>query len=469
MSATTAQPAEMKSTLPAQVPIMFLVYGFTGSLNTVSFAYMMYFCTEFAGLNAGAIAAFLSVARIVDLVVSLVSGSIVQRSNTKIGEYRPWVLGCCLCTYAGATLMFLNPPTSTTIKMIIVCVTYMMLHIPMNFLTVAQNGLVAKICGPNPANRLQIASMRLRGSTATRIFTSATVLPLIEYLVKMGHNGYFYVNLFMGLFAIIGVSIVFVVSKKYDLYVPDKMAVTGANPITQWKDALGIKQLWVLWFSDVIRTVAGQVPAACAIYYYRYSAGNVLLQALAATISSFVSLGATIVAPMMAKKIGKKNSHLFASFSACVLYLVIAFFADGNPVLYIACTLVNGVCATVLTSYGINLYLDVAEIRLLETGVDNRPFIMSINNIPIKLGLLASGPALAIMLNLGGYDGVAQVMPNTALFVRWFGIVPSVMYAAAFLLMLFFYRVKESEAVAAAAANAEAAKARAEAAAARQS
>jgi Na+/melibiose symporter-like transporter len=146
-----------------------------------------------------------------------------------------------------------------------------------------------------------------------------------------------------------------------------------------------------------------------------------------------------------------------------LVYLIIAFFADGNPTLYIGLTLINGVCMAVLTSYGVNLYLDVAEIRLLETGKDNRPFIMSIQNLPIKLGLLASGPALAIMLDIGKYDGAAHVMPETGLFVRWFGIVPAVMYAVAFLLM-FFYNVSEEEAVAAATANAAAAKARAEAA-----
>ena len=465
MSDAKAPVVETKLTIPKSLPWRFLIYSVTAGWNAVVFAYMMFYNTEYAGLSATSLVAFLSVARLVDFGVSLISGPIVQRSNTKRwGEYRPWVVGLPISTWVGCTLLFLNPPIPLTAKLVVVCVGYMMLHLPMNFLTVAQNGLLMKVAGANAENRLAISSRRIQGTNAGRIISSAATLPLITFVMTRGFNGYFWVSVGFGIFTMIGNFQIFGATKEYDQYNPNKAAVKATPLAKMYGDAFKIKEVWVLLIVDTLKMIAAQIVAGCLTYYYRYSAGNILYQALAGTISSFVALGASMVAVPIARKLGKKASSMVTSFIYGLSYVFIALFADGRPIVYITFACINLVGNAILASYGINLWLDVAEIRLQKTGVDNRPFIMSVQNLPIKIGMIASGPALAWLLNTVGYS--AGNMPNTAVFVRYLGFFPAAIYFLTVIIVQFFYNVSEQEAREAAAANQAAAKARAEAAAA---
>jgi Na+/melibiose symporter-like transporter len=147
-------------------------------------------------------------------------------------------------------------------------------------------------------------------------------------------------------------------------------------------------------------------------------------------------------------------SSIVSGFTAGGIYVFMGLFCDGNPLLYIILTSAITIGLAVVGAWGVNLYLDAAEIQLYETGIDNRPFIMSLQNVPIKLGFIASGPALAWLLAQARYE--AGVMPDTAVFVRYLGIVPAILYAISSVLVMVGYRVDEARAAECAELNAKA-------------
>ena len=466
MSNAQTQEAPQGITIPRYLPWVFFFYSFASGFNSIVLGQMNLFSTEYAGISAASLAAFLSVARIIDFVVSMISGAIVQNSNSrKWGEYRPWILALPTISWIGNVIMFMNPPIPVFGKLVIVCCGYMMQHLPMNFLTVAQNGIQTKVAGPNPLNRMSIASRRVQGSAAARIITSAATLPLIILIWDSGYNGYFIVAIAGGLITFAANFVVFSMTKVYDQYNPDKTLAPKQNLGQMYLDAMKVKDIWVLLIVDVLKSVAGQGAGVCVMYYYRFSAGDVRWQSIAGTISALVSLGASMIMPPVARKLGKKYSHMATGIVLVVVYTLIAFFADGNPIFYVVITsVVNTIGTAILSVWGINLWLDVAEIRQQETGVDNRPFIMSIQNFPIKIGMFVSGPLLPWFLSIGKYE--PGVMGDTPSFVRAFGLFAAVIYAVTVVIMGLFYNVDPVKAAEAAAANQATAQARIAAAAA---
>jgi Na+/melibiose symporter-like transporter len=85
---------------------------------------------------------------------------------------------------------------------------------------------------------------------------------------------------------------------------------------------------------------------------------------------------------------------------------------------------------------------------------------MSLNNYPIKLGFIVSGPFVAFMLNNSGYyvaEGGQGVMADTGRFMFIWMIIPIVGLVIAALSVAFGYRVNSAYAEEAATANAKAA------------
>ncbi|MCL1803728.1 MAG: MFS transporter [Eubacteriaceae bacterium] len=443
-----------------RLPWIFFIYAISGSFNTVvAMQYLSIFVTEYTGITAASLASVLTVARFLDLGVSLFSGAIVQKSNTKTGAFRPWVLFCPLVTWAGCVICFINPNLSAGVKLMFIAVGYCMTHFPMNFLTVAQNGLQTKVAGSNPEARLAIASRRIQGMQFARIITSAATLPLINTFMAtdLPLNAYLIVTILFGVISFAGAFLIYAQTKDYDLYDPNAKSAGSAasvSIITMYTQALKNPTVVLLMVVDILRMVAMQTVASCAAYYYRYSGGDMNYMTVAGVAAGFVGFFSALLATPVARKIGKKMSSIVSGFTAGGIYVFMGLFCDGNPLLYIILTSAITIGLAVVGAWGVNLYLDAAEIQLYETGIDNRPFIMSLQNVPIKLGFIASGPALAWLLAQARYE--AGVMPDTAVFVRYLGIVPAILYAISSVLVMVGYRVDEARAAECAELNAKA-------------
>ena len=477
MSNAASPTAAAKTDLPKYVPWMYMFYQFLYSFGIVmALNYVVFFVTEYAGMTPTLMASFLSVARLLDLFVSMFSGAIIQRQK----RMRPWLLGVPLVGGTGAILVFLNPPIPLAAKTVLVFVGYCCIHFPMNFITVAQNTLIMKVAGPNPANRLPITSMVLRGSSAARIAYSAATLPMIMFLMRNGLPGYLIMTIAYFILWLIGAFVLYfgtsMFEPKEDPASEQSKAVVTAAPkgpsiLQMYIAAFKNRPIMILVICGIITGAAGQVLSQGAIYYYRYSIGGPNWQnwqAIAGTVAGVVALGTAIIGPLIGKKIGKRNSFLIMYVWCAICELINMFFMDGNVMLYIVVSSVMALGTSISGSWGINLYLDAAEVQYHETGVDNRPFMMSINNFPTKTGFIFSGPLVAFMLNSSDYkviDNVGQ-LPNTQTYVYvWMGIIVAC-YVAAFIIFLFGYKIDERYAAEAAASNAEkaaAAKAAAEA------
>ena len=437
--------------LPAYLPWMFFIYAITGAFNTVvTQTYLMYFITEYTGVSATIMASVLTVARIVDFGVSLFSGSIVQKSNTKLGAFRPWIIMCPLITWGGCIICFFNPDIPTGTKLVLIIIGYLMTHLPMNFITVAQNGLQTKISGANMDNRLALASRRIQGAQFARILTAATTLPFINVFEKLDMNGYFTVILIHGAISAVGAFLMFFVTKEYDKYNPDLKNIEGSTSNVKlsqmYAQTLSNGQMWVLLIVDILKMTGLQAAAGMATYYYRYSAGNLDYMTVAQTTAGLVGFLSAMVAPPIAKKIGKKRSNIISCAIAGAAYGILAISADGIPLLYIGLVSFATLGLSIYGSFGVNLYLDAAEYQLYKTGQDNRPFVMSMQNIPIKVAFIASGPFVAMILNATGYDAAARTVANTKLMVMLIGIVPAAAYFLSILIFSLFYKINDEQA-----------------------
>ena len=467
MSTNKNQPAH---TLPKHIPYAYLIYSFlNGVSSTMALTHLQFYVTEYTGISITSFVAVVTVARFADLGVSLVSGAIIQQQ----ARVRPWQLGSMLISQTGTIMCFLNPPVSINMKLAIIVVFYCCIHFPMNFSTVANSTLLIKVAGPNPNNRLAIAAMNQRGAATMRILSSAAVVPTIVHLNTILPNGrgYFVMTCVLAVMTISAALTLNIATKPFEPMDSPKPSTTGAqtNIFKMYASAAKNIPIMVMLFCAMSTGIGGQVLSSGLQYYWRYSVGNLSLQAVQGSVAGFVSLGLTMFCPAIARKIGNRNSQKFMYCWVIMCYTINFFFASGNPWVYMIVAWVQSAGTSISGSWGNSLWVDAAEVQLYETGVDNRPFLMSLSNLPTKMGFIISGPFVAFMLNNTGYqigaDGVA-FMADTSRFVKVWLTIPLSAYIIALLLFTIGYKVDPVYAKECAAKNKEAADAKRAAAAA---
>jgi GPH family glycoside/pentoside/hexuronide:cation symporter len=162
-----------------------ICYGF-GDLASVLYwqtfmLYLTFFYTDVAVLPLGAAATMILVVRTWDWINDPIMGMVADRTNTKWGKFRPYILWVCIPFAVSGVLAFTVPAFSESGKLIWAYVTYaaiMMLFTAINVPYTAMLGVIS----PDSEDRTTASSIKFLFAFAAGIIVSATLLPMVRWL-----------------------------------------------------------------------------------------------------------------------------------------------------------------------------------------------------------------------------------------------------------------------------------------------
>ena len=94
-------------------------------IYTAMSAFLMFYYSDYAGVNTLAVGTIMLVSRVFDGVSDIIMGVIVDRTKSRFGKARPWLLRMCVPFAVSGILLFSVPAgMSETAKLIYVFVTY---------------------------------------------------------------------------------------------------------------------------------------------------------------------------------------------------------------------------------------------------------------------------------------------------------------------------------------------------------
>ena len=125
-----------------------------------SMVFLMFFYTEVFGIGAGIVGTMMLVTRIWDAINDPIMGTIADRTKTRWGKFRPYLLWFAVPYGAVAVLVFLAPDFGMTGKIVYAYVTYTAMGMIYTMINVPYAALMGVI-SPNAAERTVIASFRL--------------------------------------------------------------------------------------------------------------------------------------------------------------------------------------------------------------------------------------------------------------------------------------------------------------------
>jgi len=440
------------------MPYLFAFTAFCQGFGVVLvLQYLSYYVTEYMGMSLGALAVVLSACTTADFVFTIITGPIVQKTMTRWGQFRPFIITCPFIIVLGYIVIFYGFKSTDTVMSIMIATCYGLTGFCWQCLTASNNGLLSRVAGASASNRLSITSKNMIAARVAGVFVNMITSPFIQWSTDRGINGYLILTLGYGFLTIFPNIFLFILTKEYDQYDPNyKAPESPANVkvLSMYLETFKNPHFIVFFISQFVVSVDNYVVMPVNTYYWRYSVGNFSLMGLAGTISVGVGIVAATVMPPISRRLGKKNSAITAYSLGAVVNVLIAFLTDGNYIAKIILVTCNTFADTIFGTWGINLYLDIAEYQEYTTGTDMRAFVISMANMTPRLAAMAGNPFAPLVLRYAGYDGASGTMANPFRMCMLIGLTPATTYVMAALILKFFYKLTDEDAAMYAEANA---------------
>ena len=142
--------------------------------------YLMLFCSDVLHVDVAAVGIVMAAVKMLDAVSDIVITSLADRTNTRWGKYRIWILGG-IPLAAVLFLLFLNPGflQTDTAKILWVCVIYMILVPILETSVTCPYMAMVVTMSEDPRDRLDFSNARALGEAGAQIIVSLAVMPII--------------------------------------------------------------------------------------------------------------------------------------------------------------------------------------------------------------------------------------------------------------------------------------------------
>lgn len=414
-------------------------------IYTAMSAFLMLYYTDYAGVSALAVGTIMMVSRVFDGVSDIIMGVIVDRTKSRFGKARPWLLRMCVPFAVAGVLLFSVPSTwAPTPKLVYVFITYNLvstvIYTAINVPYSALNALMTQ----DPYERSVLSIFRNLLATAGTLTINLCTLPLVEYF---GDNASAWTKTFcvLGLLAVAAFLLNFFGTKERVRPAGIEEGITEDIPFSKGIKALFQNKYWIMMTGMLaLFFLMYSVNGGATVYYAKDILGDRNLVGTINGIFNIVQIAGMFFIAMLVKKYGKRN--VFAlGLVLDIIGMLLLNFSNGAMSLIVVSSIIRGVgnaCGGATMWAMVSDTIDYGEWK---TGVRTEGLVNSACSFGYKIGNGIGSALLGLILEIGGYVGEAAAQTGSALAsIRvCFVWIPIGVYIAGLIIMKFYHLDKE--------------------------
>ncbi len=404
--------------------------------------FLLYYYTDVFGISPAAAATMLLVTKVVDAVSDPVMGMIADRTNSRWGKYRPYLLFFAIPYAVLGYLLFLGPDLSGTGKLIYAYITYTLVMLAYTAINVPYSALLAVI-SPLAEERTRATQYRFVCASLGTLMVGAFATPLVNLLGDGDQLQGFRLTII--LFAVLSILLFWIT------FATTRERVTpgrhDSSPAQDLKDLVK-NWPWVILIVSGIVIIIGLIARfSSIIYYLKYymmDDGEPVFF-IFDRIALFTSCGlggqliGALLTPWLARQLEKH--HLMVGMNLLHAALLGAFYfipADAYTLAVIVHSFgvfTFGVIITLLFS----MYTDCAEYGEWLTGRNSAGLVVSASMFSLKFGSAVGGALPGFMLATFGFVA-NEMQTETALqgIRLMFSALPAAFFLIGGCLMIFY-------------------------------
>ncbi len=424
--------------------------------KVMSIAFPLFFTNVF-GLTIADTATLMLIARMFDVVTDPLMGTLADRTQSRWGTYRPWLIFGAVPLGLVFALLLYTPDFGPTGKRIWAYTLYLLMMVVYTAVNVPYGSLLG-VMTEDDNEKNQFSSFRMVGAYAMG-FVTLLSFPYLQKLVGgTPQHQYAVLGALFGLIAAAGTLACGLLTR--ERHKPVRADKFSLKPFA---DLFRNRPWVILTFIGISMNFFNGFRYAVAGYLFEYCLhGDVTVSGLIINYTVFMTFGELTcmvfggVSPAFTRWVGSKRMAFIWAAAICVVVSVLFFFIPMNPK-YIWMM----VAAVVLTSVGIGLYspllwsmyADVADYATEKNGSSSTGLIFSSGTMSQKFGTAISGSLVALFLGLAGLVSGTDAAGQTIVTITdtdavcrmiWllFSIFPAAI-AAIMIGLLYIYPIKK--------------------------
>jgi len=460
-------------------------------------AYLAVFYTDTFGLTAAAAAMLFLVVRLSDGVTDIIMGMVADRTNTRWGKFRPWILWSTPILGLFMVLCFTTPALSDNGKLVYAYFTYIGLTLAYTLNNVPYSALMG-VMTDNDTERTSLSGFRFAGAflggllvmgflpdlvayfgdgddaqgyqytmyifasllIALMVITFATTKERVEAPVDPNSNlktelldltknlpfiilpllsitlFFYYRDLYSGLFFVIVMTTMAYFIRKLLNNTPDDMSGTQRDMV----DLLTNKPWLILLGIGFLTMMFNGIKYGVIAYYFKYHVGDELLAGKYFIGLLIVSILGALSTEYLSKWLGKKNLFIAALTLSGILTASFYWVPQGNITLIFVLGCSAEFFAAIMPTLFFTMLGDSADYSEWKNKRRATGLIYSAGTFVQKTGGGFAGALVLVVLASYGYNGmdittIEQSLPGMQLLMSW---IPAAFAFVGALLMMFY-------------------------------
>ena len=399
-------------------------YGFGDMASSMFWklfgAYLMIFYTDVFGLPAAVVGTMFLITRIWDSAFDPIVGVVADRTHSRWGKFRPYLLWLAVPFGIIGVLTFVTPDWSPTGKLVYAYVTYSLMMMIYSAINVPYASLLG-VMSPNPKERNTLSTYRMTFAYIGSFIALLLFMPLVNFFSGNSKDlgdqqtGWTMAVVVIAILCIILFFGCFAWTK--ERVKPIKEA---QNPLKEdLKDLLKNKPWWILLGAGVAALVFNSIRDGATVYYFKYFVVeedyatvsffgmSFVLSGLYLALGQAANIIGVIAAAPVSNRIGKRNTYMWAMIIATVLSVIFYWFDKEDLIWMFVFQALISICAGSIFPLLWSMYADCADYSELKTGNRATGLIFSSSSMSQKFGWAIGTAITGWLLGFFGFQANA--------------------------------------------------------------
>ena len=365
-----------------------------------------FFFTNIFGLTVADAGALMLLARLFDVVTDPLMGAIADRTKSRWGTYRPWLIFGAIPLGVVFALLLYTPDLGPAGRRVYAYSLYLLMMVVYTAVNVPYGSLLG-VMTDDSNERNQFSSFRMVGAYAMGFITLFTFPYLQKMIGGTPAHQYAVLGVVLGAVAALG-------TLACGLLTKERLEPVRAEKFTlkPFVDLVHNKPWIYLTLIGICTNFFNGFRYAVAAYLFEYCMhGDVTVNGLIINYTVFMMFGEAVcmvcgaLTPRFTQWVGTKHKAFAWSAIICAVSSIAFFFIPMDPA-YIWLMIAN----VIVTSVGIgiyspllwSMYADVADYATEKNGTSSTGLIFSSGTMAQKFGSAISGALVALLLGVAG-------------------------------------------------------------------
>lgn len=419
-------------------------YGFGDMASSMFWklfgSYLMIFYTDVFGMPAAVVGTMFLITRVWDSAFDPIVGIIADRTHTRWGKFRPYLLYLAIPFALIGILTFTTPNLSDTGKVVYAYITYSLMMMVYSAINVPYASLLG-VMSSEPKERNTLSTYRMTFAYIGSFIALLLFMPMVNYF-SQGHterHGWMMSVVVIAVLCAILFYGCFAWTKERVKPIKEQQ-----NPLkSDILDLLHNRPWWILLGAGVAALVFNSIRDGATVYYFKYY----IVEESHATVSMFgvsfvlsglylaVGQAANIVGVVLAAPlsncIGKKKTYMSAMLIATVLSIIFYWFDKDELGLIFLFQILISICAGSIFPLLWSMYADCADYSELKTGNRATGLIFSSSSMSQKFGWAIGSALTGWLLAYFGFEANVvqgeETIHGIKMFLSWLPAVGTVL------------------------------------------